>query len=84
MGVLLQVEKDKLTMAAADGFRLSVRKATLSVPAASPVSAIIPAHSLTELARVAADPAETVKMVIPKLRGQVVKAVRPSKDSLNK
>ena len=72
MGVLLQVEKDKLTMAAADGFRLSVRKATLSVPAPSAVSAIIPAHSLTELARVATDGAESMRMVVPKLRGQVV------------
>ncbi len=72
MGVLLQVEKDKLTMAAADGFRLSVRKATLSVPAPSAVSAIIPAHSLTELARVATDGAESIRMVVPKLRGQVV------------
>src|SRR5512143_3155190 len=72
MGVLLQVEKDKLTMAAADGFRLSVRKATLSAPAASNVSAIIPAHSLTELARVATDGAESVRMVVPKMRGQVV------------
>ncbi|HET6845773.1 MAG TPA: DNA polymerase III subunit beta, partial [Anaerolineales bacterium] len=37
MGVLLQVEKDKLTLAAADGFRLSVRNATLSKPAATPI-----------------------------------------------
>ena len=72
MGVLVQVEKDKVTMAAADGFRLSVRKATLASPASSAVTAIIPAHSLTELARVATDGAETLKMVIPKLRGQVV------------
>ncbi len=72
MGVLLQVEKDKLTMAAADGFRLSVRKATLSAPAASAVTAIIPAHSLTELARVATDGEELIRMVVPKLRGQVV------------
>ncbi len=44
MGVLLQVDKDKLTMAAADGFRLSVRKATLSSPAPAPLTAIIPAQ----------------------------------------
>jgi len=43
MGVLIQVEKDKLTMAAADGFRLSVRKATLSAPAPAPISVIVPA-----------------------------------------
>lgn len=72
MGVLLHVDKDKLTMAAADGFRLSVRKATLAAPAPAPLTAIIPAHSLTELARVATDGAETLSMVVPKLRGQVV------------
>ncbi len=72
MGVLLQVEKDKLTMAAADGFRLSVRKASLPAAAPSSVNAIIPAHSLTELARVATDGDEMIRMVIPKLRGQVV------------
>ena len=38
MGVLVQVDKDKLTMAAADGFRLSVRRAVLSTPSPSPVS----------------------------------------------
>src|SRR5512144_2117539 len=53
MGVLVQVDKDKLTMAAADGFRLSVRKAVLSSPAPTPISAIIPAQALKELARVA-------------------------------
>jgi DNA polymerase-3 subunit beta len=65
MGVLIQVEKDKITMAAADGFRLSVRKATLSSPAPAPLTAIIPARALIELARVAADGAETVYMVVP-------------------
>ncbi len=55
MGVLVQVDKDKLTMAAADGFRLSVRKAVLSTPAPAPVSAIVPAQALKELARVAGD-----------------------------
>ena len=72
MGVLIQVEKDKLTMAAADGFRLSVRKATLSAPASAPISVIVPARALTELARVANDGEESISMVTPKGRGQVV------------
>jgi DNA polymerase-3 subunit beta len=72
MGVLLHAEKDKLTMAAADGFRLSVRKSTLSVPAPAPISMIIPARSLLELARVATDGGETLQMAIPKMRNQVV------------
>jgi len=76
MGVLIQVEKDNITMAAADGFRLSVRKATLSAPVPAPLTAIIPARALVELARVAADGEESVLMVVPKGRGQVVFRVK--------
>ncbi|HET9914608.1 MAG TPA: DNA polymerase III subunit beta [Anaerolineales bacterium] len=76
MGVLVQVDKDKLTMAAADGFRLSVRKAVLSTPSPAPVSAIVPAQALKELARVATDGDEPIYMVMPKGRGQVVFRVK--------
>ena len=76
MGVLLQVDKDKLTMAAADGFRLSVRKAVLSTSSPAPVSAIVPAQALKELARVATDSEEPIYMVLPKARGQVVFRVK--------
>jgi DNA polymerase-3 subunit beta len=76
MGVLVQVDKDKLTMAAADGFRLSVRKAVLSTPSANPVSAIVPAQALKELARVATDSEEPIYMILPKGRGQVVFRVK--------
>ena len=76
MGVLVQVDKDKLTMAAADGFRLSVRRAVLSTPSAVPISAIVPAQALKELARVATDGEEPIYMVLPKGRGQVVFRVK--------
>jgi DNA polymerase III subunit beta len=76
MGVLVQVDKDKLTMAAADGFRLSVRKAVLSTPSLAPVSAIVPAQALKELARVATDSEEPIYMILPKGRGQVVFRVK--------
>ena len=76
MGVLVQVDKDKLTMAAADGFRLSVRRAVLSTPTAVPVSSIVPAQALKELARVATDAEEPIYMVLPKGRGQVVFRVK--------
>ena len=72
MGVLLNVDKDTLTMAAADGFRLSVRKGSLSQVAAQPLTAIIPARALGELGRVASDGSEAVSMILPKGRGQVV------------
>jgi DNA polymerase III subunit beta len=76
MGVLVQVEKDKLTMAAADGFRLSVRKAVLSSSSPASLSAIVPAQALKELARVATDSEEPIYMVLPKGRGQVVFRVK--------
>lgn len=76
MGVLMNIEKDKLTMAAADGFRLSVRKAQLSQPAPRPVNIIIPARALNELARVASDGEELIQMVVPKQRGQVLFRVK--------
>jgi DNA polymerase III subunit beta len=76
MGVLVLVDGDKVTMAAADGFRLSVRSATLSAGAPASVSAIIPARALSELARIASDGEQTVQMVIPKGRGQVVFRVK--------
>ena len=72
MGVLVIVEGDQITMAAADGFRLSVRNATLSSPATQPVNIIVPARALSELARIAIDGDESISMVVPKGRGQVV------------
>ena len=76
MGVLVSVEKDQITMAAADGFRLSVRKATLSSSLPQPFTAIIPARALNELARVSSDGEEPIYMVLPKGRGQVLFRVK--------
>ncbi len=76
MGVLVHVDKDKVTMAAADGFRLSVRRALLSNPAQQPLNVIIPARALNELARVATDGEEPIYMVVPKNRGQVIFRVK--------
>ncbi|MEJ5223409.1 MAG: DNA polymerase III subunit beta [Anaerolineales bacterium] len=76
MGVLMTVEKDQVTLAAADGFRLSVRKAQLSAPVPAPISAIIPARALAELARIAGDGDQIIQMVLPKGRGQVVFRVK--------
>jgi DNA polymerase-3 subunit beta len=71
-GVLVQLEGDRLTLAAADGFRLSMREAKLSASVRDSVSVIIPARALTELARLVGDQDETVWMVLPSGRGQAV------------
>lgn len=71
-GVLIQVDGEQITLAAADGFRLSVRKANLSQPAAQSVSVIVPARALNELARIIADGENELLMLVPKGRGQVI------------
>ena len=50
-GVLMQVAGGKLTMAAADGFRLAVRKLDLGDADVPDLSMIVPAKALTEVAR---------------------------------
>ena len=71
-GVLTSVEGNQVILAAADGFRLSVRKAQLSSTAPRSISAIIPARALGELARISGDGNQVVTMVLPPNRGQVV------------
>lgn len=71
-GVLITLRENQITMAAADGFRLSVRKAELSSPVSRPVNAVIPGRALTELARVSTDGDKLVTMVLPPGRGQVI------------
>jgi DNA polymerase-3 subunit beta len=71
-GVLVRLEGDRLTLAAADGFRLSMREAKLSAAVRDSISVIIPARALSELARLVGDQDETVWMVLPSGRGQAV------------
>jgi DNA polymerase-3 subunit beta len=71
-GVLAKFEKDKVTLAAADGFRLSVRHATLSTPVDQPVSVIIPAKALQEVGRVSGDQEEAIEMAVTENKSQVL------------
>ncbi len=71
-GVQILVEGTRITLSAADGFRLSIRKADLSNPVSHSINAVIPARALTELARIAGDGGEMVTMVMPPGRGQVI------------
>jgi len=71
-GVLLTTQGNQLTLQAADGFRLSIRKTALSSTPSRPIKAIIPARALAELARIASDGETAVTMVMPPGRGQVI------------
>ena len=71
-GVLAEVTDGVLTLAAADGFRLSVRTIELEESNVAPFKAIIPARALSELSRVLSDGEETVSMLLPEGRGQAI------------
>ncbi len=71
-GVLVTVEDNLMTLASADGFRLSVRSAKLSAPLIPSIKAVIPARALSELARVSGDAKENVTMTIPPQSGRVI------------
>ncbi len=71
-GVKMEVSENEITLAATDGFRISVRKETLSNPVGQDFSIIIPARAMNELARIFTDQDKAVTMVVPKGRGQVI------------
>jgi DNA polymerase-3 subunit beta len=70
-GVLAEISGTHLTLAAADGFRLSVRSTELPADAPASASIIIPARALQELARISAEENEAIRMTIAPNRSQV-------------
>ncbi|MFW6136395.1 MAG: DNA polymerase III subunit beta [Chloroflexota bacterium] len=71
-GVLAQFENERLTLAAADGFRLSVRTVRLPDAVSDPFSIIIPAQALTELRRVSGEQEDPVLIHVTPERNQVI------------
>ncbi len=71
-GVCAEFDKDILTLAAADGFRLAVHKVTLATPLEQRIEVIIPGRSLTELNRLLADQEEPVEIAINPNRSQAL------------
>jgi DNA polymerase-3 subunit beta len=70
-GVLARFEGDRLTLAAADNYRIAVR--TIPILDAVPeTSVVIPARALNELARVLSDVDEPVEVVLAAGRNQVL------------
>jgi DNA polymerase-3 subunit beta len=71
-GVIAKFNKDQVTLAAADGFRLSVRHATLSAPLAESFSVIVPAKALQEVGRVSGEQEEPIEMAVTETKSQVL------------
>jgi len=73
-GVLAKFEGDRLTLAATDGYRLSVRRTMLPAPVPADINVIIPARSLAEVSRISgeADPDKPVELAVAAARNQAL------------
>ncbi|MBI4216958.1 MAG: DNA polymerase III subunit beta [Chloroflexi bacterium] len=71
-GVQASFEGSTVTLAAADGFRLSVHKLALDQPVAEKVAVIIPARSLQELNRLLDGQEEPVQVTVNAARSQAL------------
>jgi DNA polymerase III subunit beta len=71
-GVLCEFHGGRLTLAAADGFRLSVRSADLAEQNGDDLSIVAPARSLQELARIIADEDEPVSLWVTPNQSQLL------------
>ena len=71
-GVDAQFDKNELTLAAADGFRLAVYKLPLAMAVTEKTEVIIPARTLAELNRLIPDGEETVDITVNASKGQIL------------
>ncbi len=70
-GVLAKFEGSKLTLAAADNYRIAVRTIEVLDPVEA-ASVVIPARALAELARILSDTDDPVELVLAQARNQVL------------
>jgi DNA polymerase-3 subunit beta len=64
--------EETLTLAAADGFRMSVHRTNLAQSVETPVSIIVPARALQELSRVLGDAADVVELTVTPNQSQML------------
>jgi len=70
-GVLADISSERLTFAAADGYRLSVSSIALEQGPQQPTNVIIPARALQELRRISGEEENPIEMLIAPNRSQV-------------
>ncbi len=71
-GVLMQLDGNVMTLAAADGYRLAVRTAEIEQHFAKRVDLVIPARALSEVGRIITDEDDVVTITLPKDRDIVL------------
>lgn len=74
-GVLMRMEGRKLTVAAADGFRLAVREGELQGDVPNQLEVIIPARALREFARIIGETDQPVRLQITPNQSQLLARV---------
>ena len=75
-GIQAEFNGDEITLAAADGFRLAVRKLTMDSVVDENIAVIIPARALAELNRLISDQSEPVEVTISSKKNQVIFKLR--------
>lgn len=71
-GVLVTLQGEELTLAAADGFRLAVRTVPLATPLAEKLAMLVPARTLLELGRILPDSEDAVVIAATPNQNQVM------------
>ena len=71
-GVLAKFHQGSVTLAAADGFRLSVASADVGAELDETTSVIVPARALAELSRISADQDDPIEVIITRQRNQIL------------
>ena len=71
-GVSMELDGDRLTLAAADGFRLSVFHTKLVQPVSEAFSVIIPARTLLEVERLLDEQEEAVELMVTPQKSQAL------------
>ena len=71
-GVLTKLSGDRMTLAAADNYRIAVRTLTTLSPVAEDLSIVVPARSYAELARVLPDADDPIEITVTPNKSQVL------------
>jgi DNA polymerase-3 subunit beta len=71
-GVQLIARDEKLSLAAADGFRMSLHHARLGQSVDQPLSIIIPARAMNELSRILGDAGDVVELTVSPNQSQLL------------
>jgi DNA polymerase-3 subunit beta len=71
-GVLTKLAGDRMTLAAADNYRIAVRNLTLAQPVSAETSIVVPGRSYAELMRILPDAEQPIDITITPNKSQVL------------